>query len=385
MKDISIYFKPVEKELTANEGTIGAAIQMHSSHGFPDLKKGGVALIYVPEFRNGKKKFHQKANDDFRNSLYELYVGMNWEFELYDCGTIFPGETVEDTYFALSQVIAELVKEEILPIIVGGTQDLLYAVYKGYGELEQMVNVCSVDHRLDLGNPEKKIHKDGFLSHLLLHRPCYLFNHANIGCQAPFINTEELDLFDKLYFDICRLGEFVSDFKKAEPHIRNADLFNIDVESIRSSDCSGEYYTSPNGFYAEQICQIAKYAGISDKLTSFALYNVYPEGNNPSFPNLIAQIIWYFMDGLAQRKGDFPIGSKSDYTKFRVNLNDFKEELVFYKSNKSARWWLEVPYPPSGASKYSRHHMVPCDYADYELAMKNEVPNLWWKTYQKLC
>jgi formiminoglutamase len=385
MKDISIYFKPVERELTANEGTIGAAILMHSQHGFPELKKGGVALIYVPEFRNGKSVFHQKSNDDFRDALYALYVGMNWDFELYDCGTIFPGETVEDTYFALSQVVAEMVKEQVLPVIVGGTQDLLYAVYKGYGELEQMVNVCSVDHKLDLGDPEKKINKDGFLSHLLLHRPCYLFNHANIGCQAPFVNTEELDLFDKLYFDICRLGEFVSDFKKAEPHIRNADIFNIDIESIRNSDCSGLHYVSPNGFYAEQICQIAKYAGISDKLTSFALFNVYPEGNNLSFPPLIAQIIWYFMDGLAQRKGDFPIGSKADYTKFRVNLNDFKEELVFYKSNKSSRWWLEVPYPPSGVSKYARHHMVPCDYADYELAMKNEVPNLWWKTYQKLC
>jgi hypothetical protein len=28
--------------------------------------------------------------------------------------------------------------------------------------------------------------------------------------------------------------------------------------------------------------------------------------------------------------------------------------------------------------------MVPCDAADYEKAMKNEMPDLWWKTYQKL-
>ena len=45
---------------------------------------------------------------------------------------------------------------------------------------------------------------------------------------------------------------------------------------------------------------------------------------------------------------------------------------------------MEVPYPPQYSVKYERHHLVPCDFKDYERAMKNEVPNLWWKTYQKL-
>jgi hypothetical protein len=65
-------------------------------------------------------------------------------------------------------------------------------------------------------------------------------------------------------------------------------------------------------------------------------------------------------------------------------LDDFKDEVIFYKSNKSERWWMEVPYPPQAGSKYERHHLVPCDMQDYEQAMKNEIPNLWWKTYQKL-
>ena len=158
----------------------------------------------------------------------------------------------------------------------------------------------------------------------------------------------------------------------------------MDLQSIRSSDFRGKHYDSPNGFYAEQICQITKYAGISDKLTSFGIFNLYPEGNTESSDHLIAQIIWYFIDGVSQRKGDFPIGSKKDYTKFLVNLEDFKEEIIFYKSDKSDRWWMEVPYPPQKESIYERHHLIPCDYQDYEKAMKNEVPNLWWKTYQKL-
>ncbi len=384
MKDISIYFSPVDIEPDKKEGTIGSKIEIFNEGNFPDLKKNSIAIIYVPEFRNGDLQFHNKSDDNFRAYLYGLHIGLDWNYPIYDCGTIKPGKEIEDTYFAVSQVTAELVINNIIPIIIGGTQDLTFALYKGYEKLEQMVNICSIDNKLDLGNPEENISKDGYLSHLLTHRPCYLFNHANIGCQAPFVSKNEFELFDKLYFDMCRLGEFNSNYKIAEPHIRNADILSLDLESIRSSDIKGNHYNSPNGFYSEQICQITKYAGISDKLTSFGIFNFYPEGNSESTNNLIAQFIWYFIDGISLRKGDFPIGSKKDYTKFLVNLDDYKEELIFYKSDKSDRWWMEVPYPPQQGVKFERHHLVPCDHGDYEKAMKNEVPNLWWKTYQKL-
>ncbi|MBI1837899.1 MAG: formimidoylglutamase [Flavobacteriia bacterium] len=384
MKDISIYFQPVDIDIAFSEDSLGSICGIHSKKGFPDMKKGGVALLYVPEYRNGNEKHQGKVNDAFRNYLYPLFPGENWNFPIYDCGTIIPGDRIEDTYYAVENVISELVKNQILPIVIGGSQDLTFALYKGYSQLEQMVNICSVDHKLDLGDPEGVLNSDGYLSHLMLERPCYLFNHANIGCQAPFVNKEEFILFDKLYFDICRLGEFNADFKKAEPHLRNADILSLDLQAIRTSDLRGKHYDSPNGFYADQICQISKYAGISDKLTSFGIFNYFPEQIDNAAYHLIAQIMWYFMDGIAMRKGDFPIGSKKDYIKFLVHLDDFKEEIVFYKSNKSERWWMEVPYPPQEKSKFERHHLVPCDFMDYELAMKNEIPNLWWKTYQKL-
>ena len=93
---------------------------------------------------------------------------------------------------------------------------------------------------------------------------------------------------------------------------------------------------------------------------------------------------WYFMDGFFARKGDFPVGSKLEYTRFTVFLEKGEHEIVFYRSNKSDRWWMEVPYPPSEFSKFERHHLVPCNKYDYDMAMKNEMPDLWWKTYQKL-
>ena len=157
MKDISIYFSPVQIDAVKTEGTIGNSIEIHTEGSFPEMLENNIAIIYVPEFRNGDAQFHGKQHDDFRTYLYSLFNGVDWVKTIYDCGTILPGKEIEDTYFAVSQVTSELVKNNIIPIIVGGTQDLTFAMYKGYEKLEQMINICSVDHKLDLGNPDEAI------------------------------------------------------------------------------------------------------------------------------------------------------------------------------------------------------------------------------------
>lgn len=381
MKDISIYFTPVVlDDLKFEDDQIGSKI-IRNQHDFPEVKKSSCVIFSVPEFRGNHIPITNKGNSKFRNDFYNHYFGGDWGFDLYDLGEILPGNELADTYYAVSNVVAELVKINAIPIIIGGSQDLIFSVYKGYEKLEQLINICSVDHALDLGEPNSEIKSNGYLSQILLNRPCYLFNHANVGLQIPYVNPKQLDLFDKLYFDICRLGEFNSSFIKAEPHLRNADIINIDFESIKASEVLNKD-AIPNGFYAQQICQIAKYAGISDKSTTFGIFN-YSKINDVS-DKLLAQIIWYFLDGVGSRKGDFPIGSKTDYTKFRVFLDEADHELIFYKSNKSERWWLEVPYPPTDGKKYERHHIIPCNKEDYDNATKNEIPDLWWKTYHKL-
>jgi len=384
MKDISIYFMPLAADGVFQEETLGQRIQQHTEGHFPVLKSGGIALFYCPEFRNGEPVLHGQSDAGFRDYLYTLHAGASWKFEIYDLGTILPGERIEDTYFAITQVTAELLKKNVLPLLIGGSQDLTFPFYQAYQQLEQTVNLVSIDSRFDLGSPDAPIHKDGFLSQILMHRPCFLFNHSTIGIQMPFVKQSELDLFEQLYFDACRLGEFNADFKIAEPLLRNADIMSLDLQSIREADFGGDYYDSPNGFYGDQICQVARYAGISDKLTSFGIFNLFPGNLKQTSRHLVAQIIWYFLDGIAQRKGDFPIGSKKDYFKFIVSLEAYQHDLIFYKSHKSERWWMEVPYPPKTGMKFERHHLVPCNHEDYLQAMQNELPNLWWKTYQKL-
>ena len=310
-----------------------------------------------------------------------MHPEANWKLPIYDLGTIEPGASIQDTYFALANVVSELVKNQIIPIVVGGSQDLTMALYQGYEKLEQLVNTCAIDRSIDIGSAEETLHSKNYLGHMLVQRPCYLFNHAVIGLQQPYAPAAEFELFEKLFFDTCRLGEFNQDFRLAEPHLRNADIISFDLQAIKAADL-GTTTGAPNGFTAAQFCQVCKYAGISDKVTSIGFFTEDTLGQVGTA--LLAEGIWYFLQGYFARVGDFPFGSKADYTKFTVFMDEVSRELIFYKSNKSARWWMEVPYPPQSGSRFERHHMVPCNKSDYDNAMKNELPDLWWKTYQKL-
>ena len=383
MKDISIYFQAVEIDQDFDKESLGQEINLHTPDNFPDIKEKGVALIFTPENRRNNK-YTTENEDSFRKDFYQMYKGSNWNHSIYDLGTINPGEKIEDTVYAISAVCQELIKSDIVPLVVGGSQDLTIALYKAYENLEQLINLTTVDHKLDLGTTENEPREDQWLSHILLHKPCFLFNYTNIGAQSHYISPSTLDLFNDLYFDICRLGNINQDSKLAEPIMRNTDILSFDLESIRSSELSNGKYTSPNGLFANEACQLMRYAGISDKLTSIGIFNCYTNQNEKTTNELIAQMIWYFNEGYASRKGDFPIGSKRNYKKYRVTLEELKDEIVFSKSDKSGRWWMEVPYPGIKGHRFERHQLVPCSYEVYQEAMKGEVPDLWWKTYQKL-
>jgi arginase family enzyme len=382
MKDISIYFSPITALEAANEHDLSNEIVVHDESGFPEIDGKGIAILHVPEYRNSTNSVSGESLGYFQE-LAKLHCGDGWDFNIYALGTIKPGEKIEDTYFAVGQVVSELVKQDVLPVIIGGSNDLTMACYKAFEHLERTINICAVDNRLDVGNPEERISSTGYVSHLLLQRPCYLFNYSNIGLQRPLVSKRELQLFEKLYFDVCRLGEFNADFKKAEPHLRNSDLITIDLNAIKGNELDPSKYEEVNGLKSDQICQIAKYAGMSDKLSCLGIFEL-KFGHSRRADSLIAQMIWYFMDGFALRVGDFPIGSKRNYTRFNVHLDDFEDDLVFYKSDKSGRWWLEVSYPAGEGGKYERHHLIPCDREDYDKALENVIPNLWWKTLQKL-
>ena len=387
--DLSLYFKPLNPDL------FGAAIEQKNCLGsvvqkfidpekFPDFSSYDIAIIGVEEDRGA---VHNdgcgRAPDIVREKLYTLRTG-RYPYKVVDLGNIIPGESLTDTYSAISAILVELFKEGVLPVIIGGSQDLTFAQYVAYQKLEETVNIVSVDARFDLGTSEEPNNSDSYLGKIVLHEPNFLFNFSNIGYQTYFVGHEQIDLMEKLYFDAYRLGQVRRDMEEVEPIVRNADILSFDITAIRQSDAPGNGNATPNGFYGEEACQIVRYAGLSDKLTSFGLYEINPLfDNHDQTSHLAAQMIWYLMDGFYNRKKDVPLKSKTEFIKYRVNIRKSDQEIVFYKSNKSERWWMEVPYPGNKV-RYHKHHLVPCSYRDYETACNDEMPERWWQAFQKL-
>ncbi len=324
------------------------------------------------------------APDKVRDYFYSLYPG-SFRPRIVDLGNIQPGHDVEDTYYALKSTVEYLIRNNVIPIIIGGSQDLTYAQFLGYEKLEQTINIAAIDSTFDLGNPDEDVTNTAYLGKIILHQPNFLFNYSNIGYQTYLVDQTGLSMMNRLYFDTYRLGQVRDAIEESEPIIRHADMLSFDITAIKHSDAPANPNASPNGFYSEEACQMMRYAGMNDKLSSVGIYEINPEYDTQGkTANLAAQMIWCFMDGFYNRKNDFPSRTSSDYVKFHVVLQEEKYEINFFKSKKSDRWWMEIPYPPTKGLKFERHTLLPCSYKDYEMAVNNEIPDRWWQTYQKL-
>src|SRR5690606_39895308 len=120
---------------------IGNSIRIHTkTDGVPEFDSVQLAIIGVKESRSDSEVDIQTVDlNAIRKEFYQLFQG-NWPSNLVDLGDIEPGESLKDTYFALSSLVTDLLKKSIVPIVIGGSQDLTFAMYRAYDALEQMVN-----------------------------------------------------------------------------------------------------------------------------------------------------------------------------------------------------------------------------------------------------
>ncbi len=371
LKPVSASLKLFVKALPKH--SLGKNIAIHTSESFPDLKNVQLALITVSEGRGALNEEESIGFDAFRKNLYQLFPG-NWTTNIVDLGTIEAGETMEDTYVAVKLLVADLLKKKIIPVIIGGSQDLTYGMYRGYDLQEQPVNLVCVDNKIDVIN-DMENPSESFMTRIIMEAPTNLNNFSTLGYQTYFNSQEEIDLIDKMYFEAYRLGEIISNINIAEPVFRDADLISFDINAIKSSDLGFFSTFNPNGFDGREVCALARYAGLSDRVTSFGVFNI----NNVSEKSLlITQILWYFVEGVNYRMNEYPYISKISYLKYIVPLEE--QELVFYKSDVSDRWWIEI----GGAEENDRRMLFPCSYEDYKQALQQIVPERWWRANKKL-
>lgn len=339
-----------------------------------------LAIIGVPDDRRSPNKGSSGAPDAIRESLYQL-SRLPGKSKIVDLGNLKKGPGFEDTLAGLNDVLLYLFEKGTMALIIGGSSSVIPAIGKAFSDSEILYNYTSIDSRIDFVNEKKYKDSFNYLGDLIYNKHTSLTHFINIGYQTYLNDPQSVNRFRKLNYELLRVGEVRSDMHETEPRFRDSELITLDISSVRQSDAPGTFAPSPNGFYTEEICLLARYAGLSDSLKVFGLFEVNPLLDNRNLTcALAAQILWFFLEGFVQKQNESTIIGKENsgrFVKYHVRVNDIEEDIIFIKSNITNRWWLEIENK-KGIKSY-----ISCSYNDYIKAGENEIPARWLNTISR--
>lgn len=362
------YFDPLTFTIEPQKGYLSNNWTFLSTENAEKTKIKHYSLALITISTEGSEMFF----NEFRKIFYRLANHTIKPYKAIDLGNLKKNATFSDTLYATRDIVEYLLEQKVCPIILADNQYIPYAVYLAYEVQKKSVSIGATEAAIHI-----KKNSNHYLPQILLKKNNTLFNYTILGYQNYFCHPNEINALNTMFFDHIRLGDLQADITMAEPYVRECDTFFFHASSLKNTYLTEYENHSDNGFSIKEACQIARYAGFADKLTSFSyLFNVTQKQNALS----LAEIIWHFVDGFFSRKNDYPASSIQKLTKYHVEVspNNF---ITFYNSIKSNRWWMEIPLPKTD---FKKKWLVSCSENDYLMACKGTVPDRWFNSYQKV-
>ncbi|HEY5471067.1 MAG TPA: arginase family protein [Bacteroidales bacterium] len=387
MVDLNDYFNPVSIEGPVFEHLTGQAgfphnISVHTENSpIKEISKYKIAIFGVPEGRNSPNAGSSKGPDMIRGQLYKL-AKIPGRSKIIDLGNMKQGVTFNDTIAGLKDILTILLQENIFPVIIGGSSALVPSIDKALSLQNIRYTLTAIDPRIDYSNERKEPDSFNYLNTIINNHKSTFYHYINIGYQTYLNDQQVINRFQKRRSELVRVGDVRQAIYLTEPLLRDSDVAIFDISAVRQSDAPGTISPSPNGFYGEEICLLSRYAGISDNLKIFGLFDVNPEFDiRFQTSGLAAQIIWFFLEGFSQKQYETPVLTNSNsgrFIKYHVRVTDLEDDLIFVKSSLTDRWWMELP------AENDQNKYVACSHEDYIKANRNEVPDRWVKAVERL-
>lgn len=378
--DLKLFFNPTEVDVDKDAASFQSSIYINR-HKMPDHEGMDIALIGLCEYRGENEKADPHSADEVRKQLYGLKKGFG-DYGIIDLGNFRNGPKLEDTYLRLKEVCGYLMEKNIIPVLFGGSHDLDLGQYYGYESADKLVSVLNIDNSMDFDDDHAPA--KGHLGTMLKHSPNYLFSYYHLAYQSYLTDQKSIELMERLSFEAARLGVVKENIKEIEPIVRDADMLSFDMSALQGFYAPAASNSKVYGLTGEEACQLTWYAGQNEKMSSVGLYNYDAalDSKDRKTAFVMGTMIWYFIEGFYHRKGDKNFKS-NDYLMYEVHLGGEPETIRFYKSKLSERWWMEVPNPEA-EGLFNRNRMVACNYSDYDLALKGELPDRWMNFYNKV-
>lgn len=303
---------------------------------------------------------------ELRKSLYS-FRAFHPDFNFLDLGTL--RKTKEDFILPLFE---EMFNSGVFPLLVTHdsvlNKSFVQALKKVYGTF----HLTALDDRFRYApfQQEDEIpYWDSFLS-----EEHDLPEGAHIiGVQSHLVPASGFHFCEENGISLHRLGQARLNLQELEPSIRHADIGILEMSSLKITDFPSQVPQSPSGFFLEEICQLLRYAGMSDTLKGLSISGFYLGDEIHRDAQALAQIIWYFLDGLSNKKGDFPVNFEG-MVEYLIDLKENDKVLTFWKSSRSGRWWVQVEKSVKDHSSGAVNlRLIPVSYQDYLDACEGEL------------
>ncbi|MCX7606864.1 MAG: arginase family protein [Bacteroidia bacterium] len=345
------------------------------------LENGPTAVFvgYPYYQRKGRVYCWPSATRRIRKRLYRLALP-SVALRLVDVGDLFVEElTAEGVYAALEEVVAELLRRGHSVVVLGGSQEAAYPLYRALAAQETPFTYALVDKRLDLLDslsiedaPHRRYHSDMLLDEQV-RVPTW--GHV-IGLAWHWMSPEEENLLhEKLRILYLRLNEVLTDPDLAEPLLRMAALLSFDLSVVRGADAPAVLDGDVEGLPIEIAAKLMRFAGMGYRSDVVHIANYHPlrdEGGRTA--SAVALLLWYFLEGRVNLQDDFPRADRSNLERYTVPMGGEPPELVFFRHPISGRWWIEiVPLKGSGPGR-----LFPCTQREYAEALQGDIPRLWY-------
>lgn len=332
-----------------------------------DIPAGSIALIFADPAANNRYASEILA------SLGRMFP--SWEgIKVVVLGNLITSDNSGYNCSSFAEVIEKALKSGLYPIVI--SSELAYAkvfceVYSRISPLQLGFISPALCSRLPNGLPNLI----GMAGDLELSKNNSI---SIIASQVYYADSSWESNIKGTYYQQARLGAIRAAMQSAEPLLRDSNLLFVDLNAVRNSDFTSASSPTPNGLYAEEICQLMRYAGYSDNLKSMFIsgFDTPKLTENEIDITLVAQLLWYALDGLASRKNELPGLTSFASKEFYLDLGEQEPlTLNFMQSQNTGRWWLYVPTANSAG------RWIACDAEDYERAKHHELPYRWISLY----
>jgi formiminoglutamase len=236
---------------------------------------------------------------------------------LLDLGNVRIEGDLEESQWALGEVVGVLLKAGTVPVVLGGGHETAFGHYRGYVNARRSVGVINIDAHLDVRPALAGEGHSGSPFRQMMHYqsdPLPGERYICLGAQPQSVSRQHVEFVRQRGGTVRWAGEvqgglgqhFLRECERLATG-GTAVYLSLDADVVRTADVPGVSAPNPLGLAGEEVIACARLAGATPAVISFDLVEINPHlDRDGQSARWAALAVWHFLVGLANRKSHSP-------------------------------------------------------------------------------